>query len=85
MAKRGLSVGDMSLLSYLTNLSIEKGYCYASNKHLAETLNITNRTLFRMLNRLEESGFIKRVTRSTGHYGKDRKIYVSPDAKLAVY
>jgi predicted transcriptional regulator len=85
MDKFNLSVTDMALLSHLTSLSENKGYCYASTKHLSDTLRLPERTLYRALNKLEENGFIKRVTKSTGHYGKERKIFISPDAKLARY
>jgi len=71
------------VLSYLVSLSQKKGFCYASNDHICTTLGIKNRTLYRVLNELEECNHIQRVTKSTGHYGKERKIYVSPSVKKA--
>jgi|TARA_B100000900_G_scaffold357450_1_gene327788 DNA-binding PadR family transcriptional regulator len=77
-----LTISEAALFSMIDSLSKKKGYCYASNNSFCETLNIKVRTLYRMLNKLEDAGYIKRVTISNGHYGKERKLYVSPHAKM---
>ena len=79
-----LSFKESSVLSYLCSLD-KKEYCYASNGHMSDHLNINERTLYRILNRLEEKELIKRVTRSSGYYGKNRKIYVTPTVKATYH
>ena len=79
-----LSIKESSVLSYLCSLD-KKEYCFASNSHMSDTLKIHDRTLYRILNRLEEKELIKRVTRSTGKYGKSRKIYVTPTVKATYH
>lgn len=79
-----LDLKESMLLSYLASLT-KKDYCFASNDHLSSTLGINDRTLYRVMNSLEEKGLIKRVTKSTGRYGKDRRIYVSPTVKTAYH
>ena len=79
-----LSIKESSVLSYLCSLD-KKEYCFASNSHMSDTLKIHDRTLYRILNRLEEKELIKRVTKSTGKYGKSRKIYVTPNVKATYH
>ena len=79
-----LDLKESLVLSYLASLT-KKEYCFASNDHLSKTLSINDRTLYRVMNSLEEKELIKRVTKSTGRYGKDRKIYVNPTVKLAYH
>ena len=52
---------------------------------MSDTLKIHDRTLYRILNKLEEKELIKRVTRSSGYYGKNRKIYVTPTVKATYH
>tara|TARA_R100000951_G_scaffold110205_1_gene108016 strand:- start:2036 stop:2344 length:309 start_codon:yes stop_codon:yes gene_type:complete len=82
---KSLSVTESALLSLIKGLSKKKGYCFASNKAISDTLNISDRNLYRLLNKLEAQGFIERDTKSTGHYGKERKIRLSPSANMADY
>ena len=42
-------------------LSHKDGYCYASNSHLASLLNVSNRTITRLIKQLELFGYIKLV------------------------
>lgn len=79
-----LDVRESLVLSYLASLT-KKDYVFVSNTHLSDTLNINDRTLYRVLNKLEDKNLIKRVTKSTGRYGKDRKIYVNPTVKTAYH
>jgi len=44
---------------------------------LSSSLSIHDRTLYRMLNKLEELNYISRVTQSIGNYGKERRIYIN--------
>ena len=76
-----LTISEATVLSYIDSLSIKKGYCYASNESICMALNLNDITLFRILNKLENKKYISRKTRSLGNDGKERKIYVRPDAK----
>jgi DNA-binding MarR family transcriptional regulator len=77
-----LTFTESSVLSYLARLSMKKkDYVYATTKHLSETFGVSQRTILRILNVLEENNLIKRVTQSVGNTGKERKIYVSPRVK----
>ena len=78
-----LSLRELNVLCYIKGLTKQRGYCYATNKSIIEELNIPHRSLCRVLDRLEELGLIKRVTQFAGHYGRTRKIYVSPSVRVA--
>ena len=77
-----LTIPETVVLSYIEGLSRKKGFCFASNKSICGALKINDRTLYRVLNKLEDKEYIKRVTKSVGNGGKERKIFVSPDVKL---
>lgn len=81
---KSLSVTESALLSLIKSLSKKRGYCFASNKAICDTLNISDRTLYRMLEKLEQRGFIMRETRSIG-IGKERKIILSSSANMIDY
>jgi len=76
-----LTRAEATVLAYIDSFSIKKGYCYASNESICMALNLNDRTLYRILNKLENKKYIKRKTKSLGNDGKERKIYVSPSAK----
>ena len=73
---KDLNIKEVTLLSLIQSLAKKKGYCLATNEMLSESLGIHDRTLYRMLNKLEEGGHISRVTQSIGNYGKERRIYL---------
>ena len=77
-----LTIPETVVLSYIEGLSRKKGFCFASNKSICGALKINDRTLYRVLNKLEDKEYIKRVTKSVGNCCKERKIFVSPDVKL---
>ena len=74
-----LNLHEKAVLCYIASLSKKTGYCFATNNHLSETLSITDRTLYRILQRLEDNEYIRRETKSIGYDGKQRKIYVNPN------
>jgi DNA-binding MarR family transcriptional regulator len=76
-----LSIKEATVLSYIVSLSDNKGYCFASNLSISNALSINDRTLYRILNKLEESNYINRVTKSLGNFGKERRIYVAPELR----
>ncbi len=73
-----LSFTEKAVFSYIKSLSKDKGYCFASNKHICEALTLKDRTLYRILNRLEQNACIRRETKSLGFDGKQRRIYINP-------
>lgn len=73
-----LTFTEKAVLSYVKSLCKGKGYCFASNKHICDTLSLKDRTLYRILNRLEENACIRRETKSIGFDGKERRIYINP-------
>ena len=77
-----LSIQEASVLSYITNLTTNKGFCYASNQSICNTLKLNDRTLYRILRKLEDKGYINRKTKSIGNNGKERRIYLTPTARL---
>jgi len=77
LMESNLNIKQVTLLSLIQSLAKQKGYCYATNEMLSESLGIHDRTLYRMLNRLEELELITRVTHSIGNYGKERRIYIN--------
>ncbi len=76
-----LNFTEKAVFSYIKSLSLDKGYCFATNKHLCNVMSIKDRTMYRILNRLEESACIRRETKSIGFDGKQRRIYVNPQFK----
>lgn len=77
-----LSIQEVAVLSYIQSLSNKKDYCYASNESICNALKLNDRTLYRVLKKLEDKGYINRVTKSIGNYGKQRRIYLTPNARL---
>ena len=77
-----LSLQEVAVLSYIQSLSVKKDYCYASNESICNALKLNDRTLYRVLKKLENKEYIKRVTKSIGNYGKERRIYLTPNARL---
>ena len=73
---KDLNIKEVTLLSLIQSLAKKKGYCFATNEMLSESLGIHDRTLYRMLNKLEEGGHISRDTQSISNYGKERRIYL---------
>ena len=59
MAK-DLSSTQKLLIALISNLSNEKGYCYASNKYLGECLDISQITVSKNVTELEEKGYVSR-------------------------
>lgn len=49
---------ELGLLLIISSLCAEKGYCFASNKYLAEIFKTTEITISRKINRLVNRGYI---------------------------
>ena len=50
---------ELNLLLIISSLCAEKGYCWASNKHLAELFNVSEISISRKIKKLEKLGYIK--------------------------
>jgi DNA-binding MarR family transcriptional regulator len=77
---------EFLVLNYIDSLCKNgvKEYCFASNLTICRELNLSERTLYRILSVLEGKNLIKRVTRSIGNDGKERRIFSTiPSAKVA--
>lgn len=74
------------VLNYIDSLCKNgvKDYCFASNKTICKELNLSERTLYRILWNLEDKGLITRRTKSIGNDGKERRIFSNiPTVKTA--
>ena len=49
------------LMAIISNLSNEKGFCFASNNYLGELLGCDKLTVSRCVSKLEELGLLNRV------------------------
>jgi len=58
-----LNARQKLLFAVITNMSNQKGYCFASNKHISEITGTSTRTVQRDLTALENLGFIGRVVK----------------------
>ena len=80
-----LSSSEWSLLSYLSSLACKAEVINASNAHLAESLGMSQRTVCRGLNKIEDLELIVRDTKNNGHYGMSRKITIAQPVMRAYY
>ena len=80
-----LSSSEWSLLSYLSSLAWKAEVINASNAHLAESLGMSQRTVCRGLNKIEDLELIVRDTKNNGHYGMSRKITIAQPVMRAYY
>lgn len=56
-----ISARQKLMVAIISNLSNEKGYCWASNSYFSEIMNCDDRTIQRDLSDLEEKNYISRV------------------------
>ncbi|MGD2065774.1 MAG: helix-turn-helix domain-containing protein [Candidatus Bathyarchaeota archaeon] len=64
------------LFGRISSLSISKGYCFASDKYLANLTGVSHQEIGKRLLVLEENGYIHRDTQKVG-LKWDRKIYLN--------
>ena len=83
-----MELTDSAKLLYgrITSLADRSGYCWASNKYLAEIAHCGERTVSRLLAQLEELGFISTDMELTGgkRTTRGRRIYVGQMAAHGV-
>ena len=61
LLSKELSDKQKLLIALISNLSNERGYCFASNKYLGECLDCSESTIKEHLKKLEELGILGRV------------------------
>jgi DNA-binding MarR family transcriptional regulator len=68
-----LCINAKILLAKINLLSYEKGYCYASNKYLGNLIDVSSRTITRLISELKNANLI------TIKYSDDneRRIYIN--------
>lgn len=65
---------ELNLLLYISSLTAEKGYCFASNQYFAEKFNTNEVNISRKIKKLEEKGYITIEYTKRGCEIIDRKI-----------
>lgn len=85
MLDKDLSPIEKLFLAVLNRRKHQKGYCFASNSHLIEVLNISLRTLTTMLTSLEKREYIVRemVYREGTKEVEQRKIFLTEKSEFA--
>lgn len=58
--KLGLTISEYCLLDVIHKLSQKNGYCYASKKYLAETIDMSERGVFKLITKLIELGYLEK-------------------------
>jgi DNA-binding MarR family transcriptional regulator len=58
-----ITIQQKVLLCFIQALSNSKGYCFASNKYLADLIGVKKDSVTKMLQKLEDYGFIGRVVK----------------------
>ena len=71
-----LSDKSKILFGVISNLTKQKGYCYAHNSTLAEELGWGERTVQDCIKQLETAGFVKRISELVEKNVSVRKIYI---------
>ena len=65
---------ELRLLLIISSLTAEKGYCYASNKYLAEQFNETEQSISNKIKKLEKNNYIEVEYEKRGCEIKSRSI-----------
>jgi DNA-binding MarR family transcriptional regulator len=71
-----LSDKEKLVYAVISNLTHEKGYCWASNRYIAELLNCSNVTISRAVSNLHKRNYIN-VSLTKDEDGTNRKIYLT--------
>ena len=73
-----LKANEKLLYAIITSLTCKEGYCFASNKYLAEKLDVNPKTISRWISDLRDKGFIKlELIRNENKQIIQRKIYIN--------
>lgn len=78
---RALAPNAKLLYASITSLTDSRGYCWASNKYLANRFGWGERTVTRLVAQLKEHGFIRTVMALNKETGQmERRIYIGNEA-----
>ena len=73
-----LKANEKILYAIITSLACKEGYCFASNKYLAEKLDVTPKTVSSWISDLRDKGFITvELIRNENNQIIQRKIYIN--------
>ena len=73
-----LKANEKLLYAIITSLACKEGYCFASNKYLAEKLDVNPKTVSSWISDLRDKGFIKlEPIRNENKQIIQRKIYIN--------
>ena len=68
---------ELRVLITITGLSREQGYCWASNKYLAEFLSETESSISKKIKRLEQAGYLDITYKKEGYRVVNRELRLS--------
>ena len=72
-----LKANEKLLYAIITSLACKEGYCFASNKYLAEKLDVNPKTVSSWISDLRDKGFITvELIRNENNQIIQRKIYI---------
>ena len=73
-----LKANEKLLYAIIISLTCKEGYCFASNKYLAEKLDVNPKTVSSWISDLRDKGFIKlEIIRNENNQIIQRKIYIN--------
>lgn len=86
LTDKTISEGSKMMYCYLTNLTNAKGYCWATNKYLAEVAQVTDREVRNRLKELKDKKYISiTINRDEKNQVISRIITVTPYGTLVPY
>lgn len=68
---------ELNILIIITGLSMGQGYCWASNKYLAEFLGETEGSISKKIKRLEKAGYLDIKYKKEGYRITNRELRLS--------
>ncbi len=75
---KDLKANEKLLYAIITSLACKEGYCFASNKYLAEKLDVNPKTVSRWISDLRDKNFIiVELMRNENNQIIQRKIYIN--------
>ena len=75
---KDLKANEKLLYAIITSLACKKGYCFASNKYLAEKLDVNPKTVSSWISDLRDKGFITvELIRNENNQIIQRKIHIN--------
>ena len=69
-----ITMAQLAILSEITLLSLDTGYCYADKKELAIYFKVREQSITNMINKFKKKGYLSVEVRKIGR--KDRKVLI---------